>query len=123
MRIKLDENLPAALIDVLSNLGHDVDSVQMEGLSGEPDEMIWEAAGDEYRFLISQDLDFSDIRRFSPGSHAGVLIVRLRGPGRKALIARIGGFFRSEDASDLAGCFVVLTERKARIRRPNSINT
>ena len=120
MRIKLDEMLPSALVEVLSGLGHDVESVPMEGLSGESDETIWKAAGDERRFLVSQDLDFSDIRRFAPGSHPGVLIVRLRMPGRKALIERIGGFFRSDDASNLMGCFIVLTERKARIRRPES---
>ncbi len=120
MRIKLDEMLPSALVKTLSDLGHDVESVPMEGLSGESDETIWKAARNENRFLISQDLDFSDIRLFAPGTHPGVLIVRLRMPGRNALIERIGGFFRSEDASNLVGCFVVLTERKARIRRPES---
>ena len=120
MKIKLDEMLPAALVDILSDIGHDVESVPVEGLSGAPDQAIWDAAGNENRFLITQDLDFSDVRRFSPGSHPGVLIVRLRQPGRNALIERIGGFFRSDDAADLAGCFVVLTEHKARIRRPDS---
>jgi len=120
VRIKLDENLPVRLVDVLSELGHDVDSVPMEGLSGKPDEAVWEAARREGRFLVTQDLDFSDLRRFSPGSHDGVLIVRLRQPGRSALIDRIGSFFQNEKVSDLAGCFVVLTERKVRIRRPQS---
>ena len=120
MRIKLDENLPVRLVDVLADLGHDVDSVPMEGLSGRSDEAVWAAARNEGRFLVTQDLDFSDLRRFSPGSHDGVLIVRLRQPGRAALIHRIGSFFQSEKVSDLAGCFVVLTERKVRIRRPSS---
>ena len=72
MRIKLDENLPVRLVDVLSDLGHDVDSVPMEGLSGKPDEAVWAAARNEGRFLVTQDLDFSDLRRFSPGTHDGV---------------------------------------------------
>jgi hypothetical protein len=29
------------------------------------------------RFLVTQDLDFSDVRRFEPGSHHGLLLVRL----------------------------------------------
>jgi predicted nuclease of predicted toxin-antitoxin system len=120
VKIKLDEMLPEALVELLSELGHDVESVTSEGLSGESDSTIRKVAGEENRFLISQDLDFSDIRRFAPGTHPGVMIVRLRQPGRKALIKRIGGFFQSEDASDLVGCFVVLTERKARIRRPGT---
>jgi hypothetical protein len=34
MRIKLDENLPTSLVEALIQLGHDVDSVQQEGLQG-----------------------------------------------------------------------------------------
>ena len=33
MKIKLDENLPARLIEGLAKLGHDVDSVPQEALS------------------------------------------------------------------------------------------
>ena len=34
MKIKLDENLPEALVHELNALGHDVDNVRMESLSG-----------------------------------------------------------------------------------------
>lgn len=37
----------------------------------------WAAAQAEDRFLVTHDLDFSDTRKFEPGKHAGVLIVRL----------------------------------------------
>lgn len=67
MRIKLDENLPHSLAAELSALGHDVDTVPQEGLRGQPDEAIWSAAQLSERFLITQDLDFSDIRQFKPG--------------------------------------------------------
>ena len=32
MKIKLDENIPLSLVAILSQLGHDVDSVYQEGL-------------------------------------------------------------------------------------------
>ena len=35
MRIKLDENVPARLVKPLENLGHDIDTVLMEGLNGQ----------------------------------------------------------------------------------------
>ena len=63
MRIKLDENLPAALVGILAAAGHDVDSVTSEGLAGQQDPVVWRAAQDASRFFITQDLDFSDIRR------------------------------------------------------------
>jgi Domain of unknown function (DUF5615) len=43
MRLKLDENLPAALVEKLSGLGHDVDTVPAEDLRGHPHLDIWEA--------------------------------------------------------------------------------
>ena len=118
MRIKLDENIPASLVDILANLGHEVDSVPEEGLGGFADPDVWRAAQQERRFLITQDLDFSDIRHFQPGTHQGILLVRLKNPGRLALIKSIQTIFQSENVADWAGCFVVLSENKLRIRRP-----
>jgi predicted nuclease of predicted toxin-antitoxin system len=83
VKIKLDENIPAGLIGILEDLGHDVDSVPQEGLGGEPDDTVWTATQAAGRFFITQDLDFSDIRRYQPGQHFGILLVRLRDPGRK----------------------------------------
>jgi predicted nuclease of predicted toxin-antitoxin system len=118
VKIKLDENLPASLVDGLSTLGHDVDTVKMEHLNGRPDPEIWQAAQRENRFLITQDLDFSDIRRFKPGSHCGLLLVRLTKPGRNALTERIHQLFQTEETEIWRGCFVVATEVKLRIQRP-----
>jgi predicted nuclease of predicted toxin-antitoxin system len=89
MRIKLDENLPASLAADLRESGHDVETVPGEGLKGRPDTDVWAAAQGEGRFLVTQDLDFSDIRRYSPGTHAGLLLVRLAKPGRSALRAAV----------------------------------
>ena len=85
MKIKLDENLPGRLAARLASLGHDVQTVREEGLEGHLDETIWEVAQSEGRFLITQDLDFSDARRFAPGSHYGILLIRLRTPKRLAI--------------------------------------
>lgn len=115
MKIKLDENLPARLAGILSARGHDVHTVPDEKLSGRSDADIWRAACGEGRFLITQDLDFSDARRFRPGSHAGLLLLRLREPGAQALVAALAAI--SEDIAAWEGCFVVVTENKVRVRR------
>ena len=118
MKIKLDENMPAALADSLRSLGHDVFTVPDEGLSGFADPDIWAAAQQESRFLVTQDLDFSNIQQFAPGSHSGILLVRLRAPGRLALAQAVARLFATEQVESWQGCFVVLTERKLRIHRP-----
>lgn len=120
MRIKLDENLPVSLKAVLSNLHHDVHTLPEESLSGASDPAVWEAAQQDARFFITQDLDFSDLRRFAPGTHHGILLVRLRSPDRQSLIRRVTEVFEYEDVSGWAKCFVVATERKVRVVRPPS---
>lgn len=118
MKIKLDENFPLRLAILLKDLGHDAHTLHDEFLVGHPDREIWEATQKESRFLITQDLDFSDLRQFAPGSHHGMLLVRLRSPNRSDLIERVGELFQKENASEWAGCFVVATERKIRVLKP-----
>jgi len=117
MRIKLDENLPARLSAILSRLGHDVHTLAAEDLTGSNDQEVWAAAQQDERFLITQDLDFSDLRRFTPGTHHGILLVRLRSPDRESLIRRVRQIFEYEDVSTWGGCFAVASERKIRVVR------
>lgn len=118
MRVKLDENIPLQLVPILQKLGHDVDSVRDENLAGGTDEQIWRAAQREERFLVTQDLDFSDVRKFIPGTHFGVLLIRVRTPERLVLVKRIEKLFQNEFVNRWTGCFVVLTERKVRVKWP-----
>ncbi len=120
MKIKLHENLPFRLVTLLKNLGHDAHTVHEERLIGHHDRQIWEAAQKESRFLITQDLDFSDLRRFAPGSHHGILLIRLHSPNRRNLVGRIDELFQKENVAEWAGCFVVATERKIRVLKPES---
>jgi predicted nuclease of predicted toxin-antitoxin system len=65
MRLKLDENLDVRLAPWLASMGHDVETVRSEVLSGAPDEEIFTVAAREERCLVTLDLDFSDPLRFS----------------------------------------------------------
>ena len=118
MKFKLDENLPESLVPALVALGHDVDSVRVEGLVGCSDAEVWRAAQQGGRVLVTQDLDFSDIRTFAPGSHHGLILVRLRLPGRLALASRLLSLFKTQDVESWSRCFVLVTDRKLRIHRP-----
>ena len=120
MNIKLDENLPVRLATLLKDLGQDVHTLHDERLIGHADREIWEAAQKESRFLITQDLDFSDSRRFAPGSHHGILLTRLHSPNRRNLVGRIGELFQKENVGEWVHCFVVATERKIRVLKPES---
>jgi predicted nuclease of predicted toxin-antitoxin system len=118
MKIKIDENLPVQLAPVLINLGHDTHTMREEGLAGCSDHEVWEAVQKESRFLITQDLDFSDRRQFAAGSHHGILLIRMRSPKQKDLIRRIGQHFQSENVTEWYGCFIVASELKIRVQKP-----
>src|SRR3954462_4345985 len=111
MKIKLDENLPVSLATILRNLEHDVHTTSDEGLVGHEDREIWDSAQAESGFWITQDLDFSDTRQFAPGSHAGILLVRLHSPSRQNLIDCLERILKTENFDQWNGCFVVATER------------
>jgi hypothetical protein len=118
LKIKLDENLPEVLVAELQLLGHDVDTVRAEHLAGRGDNEVWQAAQSGSRFLITQDLDFSDARQFAPGTHAGLLLVRLARPGREASVSRVTLLFATEPIEQWRGCLIVATDHKLRVKRP-----
>jgi predicted nuclease of predicted toxin-antitoxin system len=76
VNLKLDENLGRQIARALSDAGHDVATIASEGLSGSPDEVVFSAAADESRTLVTLDLDFANPLRFPPTGTAGVIIVR-----------------------------------------------
>ena len=116
MRLKLDENPSARTLEVLAGYGHDVDTVRDEGLTGRADADVWKATQADRRLLITQDLDFSDTRQFAPGTHEGLLRVRLREPGGNGSFDAVSRIAAEPHA--WSGCFVVLTDHKLRIKRP-----
>jgi hypothetical protein len=69
--VKLDENLGRSHLELLRGHGYDADTVHAERLSGAPDATLWSRVVAEGRFLVTLDLDFSDVRRFQPGTHPG----------------------------------------------------
>ena len=121
MNIKLDENIPASLASDLAEFGHEVKTVHEQDMQGVSDSYLWKAIQHEKRFLITQDLDFSDRSLYKPGSHAGILLVRLREPGRKKLRSKIKELFSAKPPEDdWRGSFIVLTDHKSRIQKPSS---
>jgi predicted nuclease of predicted toxin-antitoxin system len=118
MRLKLDENVTVQAAPSLRSRGHDVDTVLDEALGGRPDEDVWQAAQQAGRFFVTQDLDFADVRRFAPGTHHGVLLVRIPDGEQNRLPAYLEAWLQTPECESWAHCFVVATPNKVRILRP-----
>ena len=76
LRFKLDEHLPRAAVRLLAGAGHDAHTVEEESLAGSSDADLIAACTREGRILVALDLDFTDIRRYTPGSHPGIWVLR-----------------------------------------------
>ena len=76
MRFKLDENLPIQLKGLFTESGHDV-TVLEQGMGGATDSDVASACLAEKRILVTQDMDFADIRMYPPGEHPGIVVFRL----------------------------------------------
>lgn len=118
--VKLDENLGRSHLDLLHEAGYEAGRVHEEGLTGSEDETLWQYVCAEGRFLITLDLDFSDVRRFPPGSHPGLLLLRPRNRSRDAAHTVLGRVLKHHHLHSLAGCLAVADEHRTRIRRPSS---
>lgn len=118
MLLKLDENLGRSHAELLRNAGHQADRVYDESLSGATDSAVWERACAEGRFFITLDLDFADVRRYPPGSHAGIFLLRARSRSRPAVLQVLQRVLSEQQLVDLSGCLAVADETHTRIRRP-----
>ena len=117
MKFKLDENLPASSSAVLARAGHDVDTVSAEGLTGAPDRDVVTAATAAGRILISLDVGMADIRAYPPGSHAGIIVLRLADQSAVTVTQAISDLASLADTASLTGAVAVLQRGLLRIRR------
>lgn len=118
MKFKLDENLPASSAAILASAGHDVDTVTQEGLIGVSDQDVVAAATAAGRILISLDRGLGDIRAYPPGSHAGIVVLRLTDQSAAATVKAVSDLATLTDPDSLAGAVAVLQRGLLRIRHP-----
>lgn len=116
MKLKLDENVTVATVAVLTEAGHDVHTVADEALTGRPDADVWAACRTEQRMLVTFDLGFADVRSYPPGTHGGVVVLRLADQRPDAVVPVVRELVATHDLDALAGRLVVVTERMVRVR-------
>ena len=117
MRVKVDEDLPKAAVQMLRNRGYEVASVVEQGLGGLKDPPLWQAIQAEQRFLVTADKGFGDIRFYAPGTHAGVLLLRPDQDGIRPVMELLEIVLAGYDLEALAGLVTVVSPRGIRIRR------
>lgn len=116
MRIKLDENMPSALTELLRRHGHDVTTVAQQRLAGSVDERVARVATAEGRVLLTFDHDFGDIRAYPIGTHAGIVVFRLEDQRWAALEKPARSLIDSGLLERLHGGLAIVDRWRIRIR-------
>ncbi|MFQ5899543.1 MAG: DUF5615 family PIN-like protein [Candidatus Methylomirabilia bacterium] len=114
--MKIDEDVSEEVASVFAAAGYAADTVRSQGWSGLLDEELWSRVQAEGRRLVTADKEFGDVRKFVPGKHAGVILLRPDDESRRRYLELAGAAVRSLRLEDFAGCLVVVTPRGLRIR-------
>jgi predicted nuclease of predicted toxin-antitoxin system len=118
MHIKIDEDLPQAVAQRLRQQGYSCSTVSEQGMGGWKDPRLWQAVQDHHQFLITADKGFGDIRKYPPGGHAGVLLLRPLEDGIRPLLELIELVLSNvSNLESLQGLLAVASPQGLRIKR------
>jgi predicted nuclease of predicted toxin-antitoxin system len=118
--IKVDEDLPPAVAQVFRQAGHDTSTVLEQGWSGCPDDALLARVRAEGRWLVTADRGFADMRQYSPGSYAGIIVFQAVVESGRRYLALAEAAARTLELERLAGCLITVTPGRVRIRRPSA---
>jgi hypothetical protein len=58
------------------------------------------------------------VRAHPPGTHAGIVVLRVRSRDAPTVKDALRAFLPSDELGDLAGCVVIVRSHLVRVRRP-----
>ena len=120
MRLKLDENMPRPLAETFRSAGHDVHTAADEDLLGKRDDVVWSAAVQEQRLLLTLDRNFG---RLATGSseHHGAVVLRPRDANQKTIVALAIRAVALATDIDMKGRVAIFDDDRIRLRPPLAV--
>ena len=117
VRLKVDENLPRDITELMVGHGYDAVTVGDQGWQGMADDELWGRVRAEGRWFVTADKGFADLRRYPPGSHAGLILLRSSEESWANYLRLSGMVLERVKLSEAAGAVVVVTRRGIRVRQ------
>jgi len=114
----MDENIPPAVGRFLRDKGFDVKDARKAGLAGASDDVIVSLAREERRVLVTLDKHFTNILVYPPGSHDGIIRIRIHPPLVEDMIKALNQLFQTSDIGIIRGSLIILQREGFRVRRP-----
>lgn len=117
-RFLVDECLPRSVALALTAAGYDAEDARDVGLRGKSDELVHERALAHDRILLTADLDFANALRFPPGSHPGIVVLRVPEEWRPAeRTARLVAGLAEAGWEQMRGAIVIVEPARTRLFR------
>ena len=116
MKLKIDENLPIEVAELLQQAGHDAMTVLDQHLGGEADPQIASVCQAEKRVLVTLDLDFADIRAYPPKEYSGLIVLRLKQQDKFHVLDVCRRLLSQLKSSPLEHHLWIVDEKRIRIR-------
>jgi predicted nuclease of predicted toxin-antitoxin system len=110
--------MPRSTARVLREAGHVAVDVRDIGLRGKSDAEIFTHAQASGTILVTTDKGFSNVLSFAPGSHAGIIVVRI--PNEISTTQwnlEIARALHDLEGEDLTGQLVIVEMGRTRLRR------
>lgn len=115
----VDEDMPRSTAAVLRQAGHAAVDVRDVGLRGRSDDEVFARAQVTGAALITADKGFSNVLSFPPGTHAGLIVVRVPNELPTPQVNReVLRALAELEGEELRGLLVIVEVGRTRIRRP-----
>jgi predicted nuclease of predicted toxin-antitoxin system len=116
MKVKLDENMPRIVKEVLYQAGaEDVHTVFDENLEGSKDKILYKRIENENRILITLDSDFLQPIYFPKSDQYGLLVIQLERRSKWKIKSILEKFLIKYKLTDILGKTFYITESSIHI--------
>lgn len=116
MKIKVDENLPTEVAELLRQAGHDAMTVKEQALTGMLDEPLSAVCTKEDRALVTLDVGFANTLKYPPSKYAGLIVLRLERQDKSHVLDVLRNVIPLLDQEPVSGRLWIVDERRVRIR-------
>jgi predicted nuclease of predicted toxin-antitoxin system len=116
MNLKIDENLPVEVAELLKQAGYDATTVSEQNLIGTSDTNLAVVCNKEKLTMVTLDTDFTDIRSYQPDRFCGIIVMRLSRQDKPHVLEVFRRVMRLFEREPIEQRLWVVEEDRIRIR-------
>lgn len=116
LRLKIDENLPTEMAELLTGAGYDAVTVGGQGMTGHVDTNLAAVCRRERRAIVTLDLHFADIRACPPADYSGIVVLRLARLDKVRVLSVLQRLLPVLEKEPLSGKLWIVQETSIRVR-------